>query len=243
MCCVGLVVGVVCVVGRVFVIGRRVRVPVGRVVLSVGDVLVGEFVRVPVAVVCESVFVVPTMPGKTELSSDWSGLAMSLGKAEKRTLRAFVVVGLGELLALAATETDASETDVVRAPPADEAAPAEEAASEASAEVTWLYTELNILSMSSNVPSEPAVADAFCLAMMFGNAILLLCCLSTALRDADFTFPGPLEDSAACARESRSSWALGEVREDPLGEAVAKADATGIDGKLASFLKYTTSDG
>ena len=234
MCCVGRVVGVRCVVGWVFVIGRCVRVPVGRVVLSVGDVLVGEFVGVPVAVEGESV--VPTIPGNTELSSDWSGLAMLLGKAEKRTSRAFVVVGLGELLALASTETDATETEVVRAPPAEEAAAAEETASEASAEVTWLYTELNMLSMSSSVPD----ADASCLAMMSGKAISSLCRLSTARRDAGFTLPGPLEDCVACARESRSSWALGEVREDPLGEAVAEADDTGIG---SSSLGYTTSDG
>ena len=234
--CVGLVVGVVFVGWWVFVIGSRVRVPFGRVVLSVGDVLVGEFVRVPVALVCESaVFVVPTIPGKTELSSECNGLAMSLGRAEKRMSRALVVVGLGELLPLAATETE-----VVRAPPAEEAAVAEETASVATAEVTWLYTELNILSTLSSDPPALAVAAAACLAMMSGKAMLSFCRLSTALRDPDFTFPATAKDCAACARESRSSWTLGEVREDRLGEAVANADAPGIDCKLASLTEYTT---
>lgn len=94
----------------------------------------------------------PTRPGKYELTSDWSGPATSLGRAENSTSRALVGVA-------------ATETEVVRAPPAEDAVP------DASAEATPLYTRLYRL---STMPRASCVfVDASALAVMLADAILL----------------------------------------------------------------------
>jgi hypothetical protein len=138
----------------------------------------------------------------TELNSDLRGSAILLGRAENRMERAFVVVGVGEVLALAATETEDVRTGW-----------ADEAASEAIAVATWLTTELKILSIVPKRPSELAAGDAS-LAIAVTRAILLPCCSSPALSDALFTLPGATEDCVVLARERRRLLKSGEVRED-----------------------------
>ena len=160
-----------------------------------------------VAIVCEesAVFVELTPAGTTaemiELYSDLIGSAILLGRAEKRTERAFVVVGVGESLA-------ACDTELVRT------AGAEEAASELGATKS-LASELARL---SNVPrkSTELAAGAASLAAMKGvgsgaSAMLMCFWLSPAFGDPNFTLAGLVVECVAVARESRKS---GEVRED-----------------------------
>lgn len=58
--------------------------------------------------------------------------------------------------------------------------------------------------------------------------------LSPALGDSKFTLPGPVDDCVAFARESRTAFKSGEVREEGLGEAVAEAEVTRIDGEFVA---------
>lgn len=129
-----------------------------------------ELWPVVLAEVCAAVLAELWSVGKrdenTELSSELSGLARMLGKAENRMESAFVVVGEGDSLA------GATETEVVIAAPVDEAA------SDTTAEVISLYTELKILSIPSRMPVELAAGDAS-LAVMPGTSrtrAIPLCC-------------------------------------------------------------------
>ena len=66
--------------------------------------------------------------------------------------------------------------------------------------------------------------------------------LSSILGDTKSTLSDPVDDCVAFGRESRKSFGLGEVRMDRLGEAVAEAEFTGIDGKRASGWECVDSD-